>query len=85
MVEKVDDICPESRRAALCPVGSNPTPSANGRKGRDDLVSQVFVFGLMAVAAIVAAGLARKKNMWRWIVTYWVLLTMKNAVDFFMR
>lgn len=45
-------------------------------------ISQVLVFALMADAAWVAIGLARKKNMWKWIVLYWVLLTLKNAVDF---
>lgn len=46
------------------------------------LISQLLVFTLMADAAWVAIGLARKKNMWKWIVLYWVLLTLKNAVDF---
>lgn len=44
-------------------------------------VSQIFVFLLMADAAWVAFGLSRKKNMWKWIVLYWVLLTAKNACD----
>ena len=32
-------------------------------------------------AAIVAAGLLRKKNMWQWICAYWVILTLKNFVE----
>ena len=42
------------------------------------MVSQIFVFLLMADAAFVAYGLYRKKIMWKWIVVYWVLLTLKN-------
>lgn len=44
-------------------------------------ISQVFIFLLMADAALVAYGLDRKKNMWRWICIYWVILTIKNLVD----
>ena len=46
------------------------------------IISQCLVFLLMADAAYVAYGLARKRNMWRCIVLYWVLLTAKNIVDF---
>lgn len=46
------------------------------------MLSQFFVFLLMIDAAFVAKGLFQKKNMWRYIVLYWVLLTIKNAVDF---
>lgn len=46
-------------------------------------MSQFFVFLLMIDAAIVAFGLARKRNMWRFIVAYWIILTLKNAFDFF--
>ena len=46
-------------------------------------MSQFFVFQLMADALIVAVGLSRKYNMWPFIVLYWVLLTIKNAVDYF--
>ena len=44
-------------------------------------VSQVFVFLLFADAAWVAYGLIRKRNMWKWICLYWVLLTAKNFCD----
>ena len=43
--------------------------------------SQILVFALTADAAWVACGLARKKNRWPWIVTYWILLTAKNFCD----
>ena len=46
------------------------------------LISQLLVFVLMADALFVCVGLARKENMWRWIVLYWAILTIKNAVDF---
>ncbi|MBR4442537.1 MAG: hypothetical protein IKS52_04625 [Clostridia bacterium] len=45
------------------------------------MISQTLVFLLMLDAAWVAIGLARKKNMWKWIVLYWLILTVKNAVD----
>ena len=46
------------------------------------LSSQLLVFALMADALMVCVGLALKKNMWKWIVLYWAILTVKNAVDF---
>ncbi len=46
-------------------------------------MSQFFVFLLMADALIIAVGLSRKYNMWAFIVAYWILLTIKNAVDYF--
>ena len=45
-------------------------------------VSQGLVILLMLDAAWVCAGLARKKNMWKWIVLYWAILTLKNLADF---
>ena len=43
---------------------------------------QVFIFLLAYIAAIVAGGLCKRKNMWAWIVLYWCILTAKNMVDF---
>lgn len=48
------------------------------------MISQCCVFLLMIDAAWVACGLLRKKNMWRWICLYWIILTAKNMVDFFL-
>ena len=45
------------------------------------MISQAIVFLLMADAAWVVYGLIRKRNMWRWIVLYWVILTAKNMID----
>ncbi len=46
------------------------------------IFSQIFVLLLLADALWVAVGLMRKKNRWFWIAMYWVLLTIKNAIDF---
>ena len=46
-------------------------------------ISQILVFCLIAIAAWVTAGLARKKVMWKWIVLYWAVLTAKNLADWF--
>lgn len=46
------------------------------------IISQVMVTLLFADALWVAVGLIRKKNRWPWIALYWVLLTIKNAIDF---
>ena len=44
-------------------------------------VSQFLVLCPIAIAAWVAAGLARKRVMWKWIVLYWAVLTAKNYCD----
>lgn len=44
-------------------------------------MTQFLIFMLMADAAWVAYGLIRKRNMWRWICLYWVILTIKNLLD----
>lgn len=43
--------------------------------------SQVLVLCLCLIAAIVAIGLGMKKNMWKFIILYWVTLTLKNLAD----
>ena len=45
------------------------------------MITQLLIFLLMADAAYVAYGLMRKRNMWKLIVLYWVILTVKNLVD----
>ena len=47
------------------------------------MIAQLFVFLLCLDAALVAVGLTKKRNMWPFIVFYWILLTIKNAVDYF--
>ena len=46
------------------------------------MISQAYIFLLTAISARVAYGLYKKLNMWKWIVLYWVTLTLKNAYDF---
>lgn len=45
------------------------------------MIAQIFIFLLMADAAWVAYGLLRKRNMWKAICLYWILLTLKNLMD----
>ena len=49
------------------------------------MISQILIIFLMLDAAWVAYGLARKRNMWHWIVAYWIILTLKNLADYFKR
>ena len=46
------------------------------------MIAQLLIFMLMADAAFVAYGLIHKRNMWKAIVLYWLILTAKNLVDF---
>lgn len=48
-------------------------------------INQFFILALALISARITYGLYRKRNMWRWIVVYWVVLTVKNAVDFLMQ
>lgn len=45
-------------------------------------MSQFCVFLLMLNAAYVAYGLSRRRNMWLFIILYWIILTIKNYIDF---
>lgn len=44
-------------------------------------MTHLLVILLAIIAAIVACGLYRKRNMWHWIVVYWLALTAKNVID----
>lgn len=46
------------------------------------MISQIFVLLLAINAGYVAYGLSRKKVMWKWIILYWVILTLKNLYEF---
>ena len=46
------------------------------------MISQFCILGLIMIAAVVAVGLMKRHNMWKWIIAYWVLLTVKNIIDF---
>ena len=45
------------------------------------LTSALLVLGLAAIAAIVFVGQVKKKNVWWLICLYWLVLTIKNVVD----
>lgn len=48
-------------------------------------LSQIITFlivTLAVIAAIVATGLIAGFNMHAWIVGYWLVLTMKNLMDY---
>lgn len=40
-----------------------------------------FPYLLAFISLAVALGLYYKRNMWPWIVTYWIALTVKNIID----
>ena len=47
-----------------------------------DIILSCLVIILAAIAGIVLYGLAKKRNMWVWIIAYWTVLTLKNIADF---
>lgn len=44
------------------------------------ILDAALVVSLMLIAAVVLVGLVRRRNMWRWIIAYWAVLTVRNAV-----
>lgn len=44
-------------------------------------MTTAFQVILAVIAAVVAVGLYRKRNMWAVIILYWVVLTLKNIVE----
>lgn len=47
-------------------------------------ISKLFLLALALIAARITYGLYNRKNiMWRWIVVYWCVLTVKNVIDLF--
>ena len=46
-------------------------------------LSKCLILALMIDSAWVAYGLYKQKVMWAWIVTYWIILTIKNFVDYY--
>ena len=45
-------------------------------------ISSVLIIILAIIAAVVATGLIAGYVMQAWIVAYWIVLTMKNIVDY---
>lgn len=44
-------------------------------------MKKLFPLLLFLISLTVAAGLVRQLNMWKWIVMYWIVLTVKNGFD----
>lgn len=42
---------------------------------------KILVLILAVNAFVVFCGQIKKKNMWLWIVGYWLILTVKNVLD----
>ena len=49
------------------------------------VIDQILIIALAVDAGWVAAGLMRKRNMWWWIVLYWILLTLRNITGGIMK
>ena len=45
-------------------------------------ISAILIIVLAVIAAVVATGLIAGYAMWPWIIAYWIVLTMKNVVDY---
>ena len=45
-------------------------------------ISAYLIIVLAIIAAVVATGLIAGYVMQAWIVAYWIVLTMKNVVDY---
>ncbi len=66
--------------ASLIPVRVHPTGIfTNSRYTL--MLSQFCVFLLCIDAAWVSYGIYMERNRWKWIVLYWVILTLKNCCD----
>ena len=46
------------------------------------IIDQILILALAIDAGWVAAGIIRRRIMWRWICLYWVILTSRNIVAF---
>lgn len=46
------------------------------------MLTNLLIIFLAVIAAVVACGLYRKRNMWHWILLYWIVLTIKNLLDY---
>ena len=44
-------------------------------------MKDMFIIALMVIAAIVFVMQVKRKNAWWLICLYWLVLTMKNAMD----
>lgn len=46
------------------------------------MLTNLLIILLAVIAAIVTYGLYRKRNMWHWILLYWIVLMIKNLLDY---
>lgn len=46
-------------------------------------VSILFLGALVGISGCIACGMMLKRNMWKWILVYWWIVSLKNASDFF--
>lgn len=45
------------------------------------MLTNLLIILLAILAAYVAYGLYHKQNMWKWIMVYWLVLTVKNFTE----
>ena len=46
-----------------------------------DATKRLLILALAVIAGVVLNGLINGANMWRWIIAYWTILTVKNLLD----
>lgn len=44
-------------------------------------MKKIFPLLLFLISLTVAVGLVRQLNMWKVIILYWIVLSVKNAYD----
>ena len=47
-----------------------------------DHLTEILIIALATISAVVATGLIAGYAMQAWIVAYWLVLTMKNLLDY---
>ena len=47
-----------------------------------DHLTEILIIALATLSAVVATGLIAGYAMQAWIVAYWLVLTMKNLLDY---
>lgn len=52
----------------------------DGREGGERM-KKLYPVALLIISLIVAIGLSGRRDMWAFIVAYWVVLTAKNFCD----
>ena len=48
-------------------------------------LTDILIIALAVIAAVVATGLIMGWSMWAFIILYWMVLTIKNVLDFISR